>query len=87
MYSIYFMKIETRAKVSFHCSNFWPPSLPASTTYAKDGRSDATILGILGIFRCSFRRIQNKHCGGYIHIGPVPVHHKLEFKVITVGYA
>jgi hypothetical protein len=37
MYSIYFMKIETHAKLSFHCSDFWLPSLTASTTYAKDG--------------------------------------------------
>jgi len=37
MYSIYFMKIETHAKLSFHCSDFWAPILPASTTYIKDG--------------------------------------------------
>jgi hypothetical protein len=37
MYSIYFMKIETHAKLSFYCSDFWPPILPASTTYTKDG--------------------------------------------------
>jgi len=37
MYSIYFMKLETHAKLSFHCSDFWPLILPASTTYTKDG--------------------------------------------------
>ena len=37
MYSIYFMKIETHAKLAFHCSDFWPLILPASTTYTKDG--------------------------------------------------
>jgi hypothetical protein len=51
MYSIYFMKIETHAKLSFHCSDFWPPILPASSTYTKDGRSDASILGTLGILQ------------------------------------
>ncbi len=35
--TIYFMKIETHAKLSFHCSDFWPLILPASTTYTKDG--------------------------------------------------
>ena len=37
MYSIYFMKIETHPKLSFHCSGFWPPILPASAIYKKDG--------------------------------------------------
>ena len=37
MYSIYFMKKETHAKLSFHWSNFWPAILPVSTTYKKDG--------------------------------------------------
>ncbi len=37
MYSIYFMKKETHAKLSFHCSDSWPPILTASTTYTKDG--------------------------------------------------
>jgi len=37
MYSIYFMKIETNAKLSFPSSGFWPPIRPASTTYSKDG--------------------------------------------------
>jgi len=41
MYSIYFMKVETHAKLSFHCSDFWPPILPASTTYTKDGANPA----------------------------------------------
>ena len=35
--TIYFMKIETHGKLSFHCSDSWPPILPASTTYTKDG--------------------------------------------------
>jgi len=50
MYSIYFMKIKTHAKLSFHWSDFWLLILAASTTYTKDGakRSDAIILGILG---------------------------------------
>jgi hypothetical protein len=37
MYSIDFMKFETHGKLSFHCSDFWPPIRPASTTYKKDG--------------------------------------------------
>ena len=37
MYSVYFMKIETHAKLSFHCSDFWPPIMIVSTTYTKDG--------------------------------------------------
>jgi hypothetical protein len=37
MYSIYFMKIETHAKLAFHYSDFRPPILPASTSYTKDG--------------------------------------------------
>jgi hypothetical protein len=37
MYSIYFMKIETHAKLSFHRSDFWAPILPASAIYKKDG--------------------------------------------------
>jgi hypothetical protein len=37
MYSIYFIKIETNAKLSFHCSVFSPPIRSASTTYKKDG--------------------------------------------------
>jgi hypothetical protein len=37
MYSIYFMKIETHPKLSFHWSDFWPPIRLASTTYTKDG--------------------------------------------------
>jgi len=41
MYSIYFMKIETHAKLSFHCSDFWPSILPAPTTYTKDGANPA----------------------------------------------
>jgi hypothetical protein len=48
MYSIYFMKIETHAKLSFHCSDFWAPLRPAATTYKKTERSDTSILGILG---------------------------------------
>ncbi len=32
-----FLKIETHPKLSFHCSDFWSPMLPASTTYTKDG--------------------------------------------------
>jgi len=41
MYSIYFIKIETHAKLYFHCSDFWPPILPESTTYKKDGANTA----------------------------------------------
>ncbi len=41
MYSIYFMKIKTHAKLSFRCSDFWLPILPASTTYTKDGAKPA----------------------------------------------
>ncbi len=41
MYSIDFMKIETHVKLSFHCSDFRPPILPASTTYTKDGANPA----------------------------------------------
>jgi hypothetical protein len=41
MYSIYFMKIEIHPELSFHCSDFWPPILPASTTYTKDGANPA----------------------------------------------
>jgi hypothetical protein len=37
MYSIDFMKLETDGKLSFHCSDFWPPIQPASMTYKKDG--------------------------------------------------
>ena len=37
MYSIYYMNKETHAKLSFHCSDFWPPIRPAATTYEKDG--------------------------------------------------
>jgi hypothetical protein len=37
MNSIYFMKIETHSKLSFNGSDFWPPILPASTPYTKDG--------------------------------------------------
>jgi hypothetical protein len=37
MYSIDFMKLETDAKLVFHWSDFWPPILPAATTYKKDG--------------------------------------------------
>jgi hypothetical protein len=37
MYSIYFIKLETHAKLSFHCSDFWPSILPVLTTYTKDG--------------------------------------------------
>jgi hypothetical protein len=41
--------------LSFHCSDFWSPILPASTTYTKDGANPAEAglnLGTLGI---SFR--------------------------------
>ena len=48
MYSIYFIKIETHPKLSFHCSDFWPPILPPSRLIQKTERSDAIILGILG---------------------------------------
>jgi hypothetical protein len=41
MYSIYFMKIEIRAKLSFHCSDFWSSIRPAPTTYTKDGANPA----------------------------------------------
>ena len=37
MYSIDFMKLETHTQLAFHCSDFWPSILPASTTYTKDG--------------------------------------------------
>jgi len=37
MYSIYFMKIKTHPKLSFHWSDFWLLILTASTTYTKDG--------------------------------------------------
>jgi hypothetical protein len=37
MNSIYFMKIETHSKLSFNGSDFWPPILPESTPYTKDG--------------------------------------------------
>ena len=48
MYSIDFMKIETHAKLSFHCSDFWLPILPPSRLIQKTERSDTIILGILG---------------------------------------
>jgi len=41
MYSIDFMKLETHGKLSFHCSDFWPPIRLASTTYKKDGANPA----------------------------------------------
>ena len=37
MYSIDFIKLETHGKLSFYCSDFWPPIRPAATTYKKDG--------------------------------------------------
>ena len=48
MYSIYFIKIETHPKLSFHCSDFWTPILPPSRLIQKTERSDTIILGILG---------------------------------------
>ena len=36
-----FMKIETHAKLAFHWSDFWPPILPVSTIYTKDGANPA----------------------------------------------
>jgi len=44
MYSIYFMKIEAHGKLSFHSSDFWPPILPASTTYKKDGATRGALV-------------------------------------------
>jgi hypothetical protein len=41
MYSIYFMKIKTHAKLSFQWSDFWPPILPTSAIYKKDGANPA----------------------------------------------
>ncbi len=35
--NVFYLFLETHAKLSFHCSDFWPPVLPASTTYTKDG--------------------------------------------------
>ena len=47
MYSIDFMKLETHAKLSFHCSDFWPP-IRRQRLIKKTERSDTIILGILG---------------------------------------
>jgi hypothetical protein len=37
MYSIYFMKIKTHAKLSFHWSDLWFCMLKISGVYNKDG--------------------------------------------------
>ena len=49
MYSIYFMKIETHGKLAFHCSDFWPLIRQRQRLIKKTERSDAIILGTLGI--------------------------------------
>jgi len=48
MYSIDFMKLETRGNLAFHCSDFWLPYDQRQQLIKKTERSDAIILGILG---------------------------------------
>jgi hypothetical protein len=63
MYSINFMKIETHGKVSFYCSDFWHSYGQRQLLIKKTERSDATILGTLGIL-VHFRHFVFPACPG-----------------------
>ena len=70
MYSIYFMKIETHGKLSFYCSDFWHPYGQRQLLIKKTERSDATILGTLGILGISIHNFLHLLLHLF-HISPV----------------